>query len=300
MKHRKLLALLLAAAILGCMFAGCSAESGGMHAEDYYNEVIIPGDDIYDTGSTGSVAVTDRKLIRRISLKAETENLDTLMTAIEKKVAELGGYVEDREVYTGSAYASYDQRRYADLTIRIPAENLDAFVAHVGDVSNVTSSSETAEDVTLKYVATESRMKALQAEEARLLALIEKAENLTELLQLESRLTEVRTELEEVTSTLKLYDNLVDYGTVKLDISEVQVLTPTQEPSFGQRIADGFTGSMKNLGEMSKEFVIFLVSAVPYLLPLLAVTGLVVLMVKLSKGKKKPKKMPFPTENEPK
>lgn len=299
MKHRKLLALLLAATIMGCIFAGCSAEHTGM-SYDSQIQATVSNDGIYDKGDLGSVAVTDRKLIRRISLNAETENLDALMAAIEKKVAELGGYVEDREVYTGSSYASYEQRRYANLTIRIPAENLDAFVSHVGDVSNVTSSSESAEDVTLKYVATESRMKALQAEEARLLALIEKAANLTELLQLESRLTEVRTELEEVTSMLRLYDNLVDYGTVELDITEVTVLTPTEEPGFGQRIADGFTGSMENLGVMAKEFVIFIVSALPYLLPIFVITGGVVLIVKLRRGKKKEKKMPFPTENDPK
>lgn len=298
MKNGKLFALLLAAVMLCCVFAGCAAKYAGNYSENYV-DATGAGNDIYDSGSTGSMAVTDRKLIRRISLSAETENLDTLLTAIERKVAQLGGYVENRQVHIGSAYASYEQRRYADLTLRIPAENLDAFVSHVGEVSNVTSSSESAEDVTLNYVATESRMKALQAEEARLLELIGKAENLTELLELEKRLTEIRTELEEVTSTLKLYDNLVDYGTVKLNISEVKVLTPTQEPTFGQRIADGFTGSMENLGVMAKELVIFFVSAVPYLLPLLIIVGAVMLLVKLSKGKKKPKKMPFPTDNEP-
>lgn len=298
MRYRKALALLLAAVILGCVFSGCSAESGNMYAEDYIEATAA--DDIYDSGTTGSVAVTDRKLTRRIGLDAETEDLDGLMTAIEKKVAQLGGYVENRKVYSGSAYAAYEQRRYADLTIRIPAENLDAFVSHVGDVSNVTSSSETAEEVTLKYVATESRIKALQAEESRLLALIEKAENLSELLQLESRLTEVRTELEETTSLLKLYDNLVDYGTVELEISEVQVLTPTEEPGFWQRIADGFAGSMKNLGVILKETAIFAVSAVPYLLPVLVIGGIVLLVIKLSRRKSKPKKMPFPTDNDPK
>ena len=298
MKHRKLLALLLAALFVGCLFAGCSADNSGMYAEGYM-DATASGNDIYDTGSTGSVAVTDRKLIRRIGLKAETEDLDQLMTSIEQKVTALGGYMEDRQVYTGSTYASYEQRRYANLTIRIPAERLDEFVNHVEDVSNVTASTETAEDVTLKYVATESRMKALQAEENRLLALIDKAANLTELLQLESRLTQVRTELEEVTSMLKLYDNLVDYGTVELEITEVKVLTPTEEPGFGQRITEGFKESTENLWIFMKEFVIFIVCVVPYLLPPLIIGGAVLLIIKLSGRKKKPKKMPFPTENDP-
>lgn len=296
MKFRKTLALLLAALLIAAAFAGCSGKS-------YDNSYVggapeaAPGDGIYDSSSGTSSVVTDRKLIRRISLDAETEDMDTLLSGIDAKVVELGGYVESREIRSGSNYVSYEQSRYASLTIRIPAERLDEFVGHVGDVSNVTSTSESSEDVTLNYVATESRMKALQAEEERLLALIDEAANLTELLQLESRLTEVRSELERVTSQLNLYDNLVDYGTVNLTISEVTQYTPTEEPGFWERISTGFTTSMKNLGIILKELIIFFVCAIPYLLPLAAIAGVVLLIIKLVKRKNKAPKPPFPKQN---
>lgn len=296
MKCKKILALFLAALLLAAAFAGCSAQTSG----DYYNEKseAVPDDGIYDSSSGSSSAVTDRKLIRKISLSAETEDMDPLLSGIDAKVTELGGYIESREVYTGSNYVSYSQSRRASLTIRIPAERLDEFVKHVGNVSNVTSTSESSEDVTLSYVATESRMKALQTEEERLLALIGEADNLTELLQLEERLTEVRTELERVTSQLKLYDNLVDYGTVRLTISEVTQYTPTEEPGFWERISTGFATSMKNLGSILKELIIFFVCAIPYLVPLGVIAGIVLLIIKLvTRKKKSPKQPPFPTQN---
>lgn len=287
MNARKVLALLLAALMTTAAFAGCSAKS--TDSMYYENQVeVAPGDGIYDSGDTTVSVETDRKLIRRISLDAQTTDMDTLLAAITAKVTELDGYVESRNVYTGSSYAGYSQNRYANLTIRIPAQRLDEFVNHVGDVSNVTSTSETSEDVTLNYVATESRMKALQAEETRLLALIDEAANLTELLQLEERLTEVRTELERVTSQLKLYDNLVDYGTVDLTIDEVREYTPTEEPGFWERISTGFVESLKNLGTILTELVIFFVCAIPYLLPLMVFGGVVLLIVKLVGKKKKP------------
>lgn len=297
MKAKKILALLLAMVMIAAVFAGCSAPTG---SDNYYSEKaeVAPDDGIYDSSSAGSASNTDtpietgRKLIRRISLDTQTTDMDTMLSAIVAKVGELNGYVESRDVYTGSNYSGKTKSRYANLTIRIPAERLDEFVAHVGDVSNVTSTSETSEDVTLNYVATESRMKALQAEEARLLALIDKAANLTELLQLEKRLTEVRTELERVTSQLKLYDNLVDYGTVDLTVNEVQEYTPTEEPGFWERISTGFANSMRNLGMIAREMIIFFVCAVPYLVPLGAIAGIVLLIIKLSSRKKKP-----PTEN---
>lgn len=288
MNAKKLLALLLAALMTAAAFAGCSAKTGSTDA--YYSEEVevAPGDGIYDSSSVASPSVTDRKLIRRICLDVETENMNGILAGIDTQVAQLGGYVENRNVRTGSGYASSQQRRYATLTIRIPAERLDEFVTHIGEVGNVTSTSETSEDVTLTYVATESRMKALQAEEARLLQLIDEAANLSELLQLEKRLTEIRTELEQVTSQLKLYDNLVDYGTVELSISEVLEYTPTEEPGFWQRISTGFVDSVQNLGFILKEALILFVCAIPYLVPAGAIAGIVLLIVKLATKKKTP------------
>lgn len=292
MNARKALALFLTVLITVAAFAGCSANSYDSGASTNQNAAVAPDQGIYETGSAETPVQTGRKLIRRITLRAQTTDLNTMLTNVTSEVSALGGYVESRDVYSGSSNSGKNKSRYANLTIRIPADRLDEFVQHVGDVTNVTSTSETTEDVTLNYVATESRMKALQTEEARLLELIDKAANLTELLQLEKRLTEVRTELERVTSQLKLYDNLVDYGTVNLTVNEVQEYTPVEEPGFWERISAGFADSVSNLGTILKELIIGFVCIIPYLVPMGILAGIVVLIVKLCTKKKKP-----PTEN---
>lgn len=314
MKMKKLIALLLTGLMLVSLLAGCAA-SKDMVAMD--TETFAPmengalADGIYDSlnkdrldtdyeDSSDKGGVTERKLIRKIYLSTETEDMDTLLAAIDSKVSALGGYMESREVYTGSRYASYDSRRHADLVIRIPKDKLDEFVAHVGKESNITSSNETSDDVTLTYVAVQSRMTALQKEEARLLELIDKAANLSELLELEKRLTEVRTDLENVTSQLLLYDNLVDFGTIEISISEVQKLTPVQEPGFFNRIGSGFMESLRNLWTFLKELAIFLVVASPYLVTIGAVAFVTVLIIRLSirrkRAAKSKKQPPFNTE----
>ncbi len=314
MKMKKLIALLLTGLMLVSLLAGCAA-SKDMVAMD--TETFAPmengalADGIYDSlsrdrldtdyeDSSDKGGVAERKLIRKIYLSTETEDMDPLLAAIDSKVSALGGYMESREVYTGSRYASYDSRRHADLVIRIPKDKLDEFVAHVGKESNITSSNETSDDVTLTYVAVQSRMTALQKEEARLLELIDKAANLSELLELEKRLTEVRTDLENVTSQLLLYDNLVDFGTIEISISEVQKLTPVQEPGFFNRIGSGFMESLRNLWTFLKELAIFLVVASPYLVTIGAVAFVTVLIIRLSirrkRAAKSKKQPPFNTE----
>ena len=316
MKMKKLIALLLTGLMLVSLLAGCAASKDmvAMDTETFApmeNGALADGiydslkreelDSDYEASTDEKPSVTQRKLIRKIYLSTETEDMDPLLAAIDSKVSALGGYMESREVYTGSRYASYDSRRHADLVIRIPKDKLDEFVAHVGKESNITSSNETSDDVTLTYVAVQSRMTALQKEEARLLELIDKAANLSELLELEKRLTEVRTDLENVTSQLLLYDNLVDYGTVHISIQEVQKLTPTVEPGFWTRLTNSFTDSVCELWSFLKELTIFTVAAAPWLLtltaPFIVVLLIVLLIVRKNRKTKVKKESPFKTDD---
>jgi len=172
--------------------------------------------------------------------------------------------VESREVYNGSAYATR-RYRHADLTVRIPAEKVDGFVEHVSGVSNVVSSREDIDDVTLTYVDTESRVKALETERDRLLELMEKAETMSDLLEIESRLTDVRYQLESVASQLKTLENQVSYATVYLNISEVQEYTPVAEKTTWQRITEGFADSLEGIWDGAVEIFVWVLANSPYL-----------------------------------
>jgi hypothetical protein len=292
--------LLLVAGLL----CGCGAESIANEADsvapaekgDYYfaydseiADATVANRDNTTSSSTAEAPETgiNQKLVRKLRIEAETEDLDALLSQIDQRVAELGGYCENREVYNGSP-SNTRRYRHATLVIRIPAEKLDQFSEHVSGVSNVTSSNETADDITLTYIATESRVKALQTEHDRLLELLAKAENMRDLLEIESRLTEVRTELERVASQLKLYDNMVSYGTVTLTLSEVKEYTVVEEPETAwERISAGFTESLKSIGTFFKELFIGIIIALPYLVLLGLVVLVIVLIVKKRKKNKK-------------
>ena len=303
MKWKMIVSLLLAVAML----AGCSAKNAVMEApmESASNSAVLDkltdgyyadSDMSYGAGEqpTGSVqssaGVTAQKLIRTMNLEVETDDLNALLGALEGKIKAMGGYIESRNVRNGSPSATR-RYRYATLTIRVPVDRLDEMTEHIQGQTNVVSINESAEDITLTYVATQSRVKALEVEQERLLELLAKADNMTDLLQIEERLTFVRTELEEVASQLRLYDNLVDYGTLYLNITEVQEFTVVEEETLWQRIGSGLSDNWKTLCQGAENVFVFLVTSVPFLIPLALASGLTVLVVYLA-NRKKPKKAP--------
>ena len=289
-----MMCLVLVLSLVGCGAAASdSMVSNGYAPEsamgDY--EYFAESDAILDRAETGSLTdnsaskeepslPSDRKLIQTVNMSVETENLDIVLGHIDSRVAELGGYIEASNIRNGSIYSSGRRYRSADMTVRIPAENLTQFVDHMGEVSNVVSSNKTVDDVTLSYVSIESRMKALQTEEARLLELLAKAETMKDLLTVESRLTDVRTELEQVTSSLRVMDNQVNYATVDLYINEVTEYTPVEEPeTVWQRISEGFVKSLKGVGNFFEELFVFLIVASPYFLLIAILIGVPALVV---------------------
>ena len=289
MKKFRVLAMLLVVVML---FAGCAKE---MSPQDNRLPEAAAGNGVYEESAekTESIGIEEnRKLIRTVTIQAETADLDVILSDLDAQLATLGGYVQNKAVQNGRNSSS----RYATLTLRIPADKLDQFVGHVEDSTNILSSNEKAEDVTLKYAATESRIKALETQEARLLELLAEAKDLNDLLTLENKLASVRQELETVKSQLKLYDSLVDYGTVNLTITEVREYTVVEEeePTAWQRIGEGFVGSLKGVWNILTEIFIFLVVALPYL-AIPAIILIVVLVVHKKRSHYRKPKMPVGT-----
>lgn len=297
---KRYLALILALVMLTSILCGCGADStaqdaGNGSAEQFFGmsesevgEAPSTGSGVTSSsGSTDAAAPANQKLVRKIWVTAETDDLDALLQQVDQQISALSGYAESRQIYHGSGTTT--RRRTASLTIRIPAAQLDQFISQVTAVSNVISQNETADDITLTYVATQSRISALQTEHDRLLELLAKAETMSDLLKIEERLTDVRADLEEVTSKLKLYDNMVDYGTIYLELTEVKEYTVVEDPeTVWQRIGEGFMQSLKDLGTFFTELFVFLVVALPYL----AVIGVcvIVIVILIKHRRKKPQK----------
>lgn len=221
-----------------------------------------------------------RKLIKTYNLSIETENFDNLLNSIDDKINELKGYVQELNTSNGSSFYGSNHSRRCNMTVRIPTKNLETFVAFVGEASNITDKSLSVEDVTLDYVDTNSRKEAYEVEQERLLALLDKAESMEDIITIESRLSEVRYHLETMESQLRTYDNLVDYATVYIYISEVEVYTAPEPESYGERLLRSFTDGLSDVKDGLSNFFVNFVGALPGIVVFVAVVVIVFFIIK--------------------
>jgi len=221
-----------------------------------------------------------RKLIKNVSMDLETLEFDAFLEQLYARVASAGGYIQSSSVDGGRYHSKGYYSRYASLTARIPADQLDRFCDGVAGISNVISRRENANDVTLEYYDTESHMKALQTEYETLVGILEKCTKLEDVITVQQRITTVLYQIESYKTTLNNYDNLVSYGTVTMTVQEVKEETVVVEQTVGERIAAGFSGTMRDLKEDSENLLVDFVANLPYLLIWAAVIAAVVIGIR--------------------
>lgn len=176
-----------------------------------------------------------RKIIKKASLRGETLSFDEFMTGLDASVVSYGAYIESSRTGTYRAGTKGSDLQNATVVVRVPADRYDAFMKNVGTLCNILDSEEAVDDVTLEYVDVESRIKAYRAEEASLLAMLERAKTVSELITVEERLSQVRYEIESCQSRLNALSDMISYSTVTLNIYEVENETVTEYPSvFGE------------------------------------------------------------------
>lgn len=228
-----------------------------------------------------------RKMIENVELSVQTKEFDTLLEKVNAEIAALNGYIESSNV-GGNAIDS-ENERYAEMRIRIPAEKSQTFSAYISENSVVTNRSVTTEDVTLTYVDMESRVSALKAEKESLEKLLKEASTVQDIMDVRDRLTDVIHEIESYQSQLRTYDNLVDYSTITLYIDEVERTAVVEEQNVWQKIGTNLGNNFANVWDGTVDVFVFVVSAIPYLVPVILIAGIAIAVAVICKRRKQRK-----------
>ncbi|MBP5289004.1 MAG: DUF4349 domain-containing protein [Clostridia bacterium] len=260
--------------------AACGAESardsGSKYASERYAEDGNGWNESapVEEAKSESSALTERKQIFQYDLSLKTSSYDELTERIRGEARALGGFVESMN------QDEYDEYRYLTLVVRVPADKAEAFVDGIAGSAQVTSRSQDSEDVTLEYVDVETRLKNLEAERQALTAMMERAENMEDLITIQSRLSDIQYEIESYTARKNKIDELVGLSTITFSIWEVAREDASAEPEQGiwGKIGSGFMNSLANIGLFFRDLFVYLIIALPYL-AIIAVIVLVIIWI---------------------
>lgn len=302
-------ALLLAASML---FAGCASKSdeSSYTANDYYAEEPAEApmeDTAYDSVDSeesmekdGGSAIemgegksilepsVDRKIIYSGNISARTKNFDEDYADILAKVKQAGGYIESAYVHGTEPEEWQDEGRYAEITVRVPSDKFDSFIAMLEGVGKTTNSSVSGRDVSLQYFDIETRLETLRIREERLQSLLEKAESLEDIIELERELANVSYEIQSYEMEKRNFDSLIDYSQISVFLQEVaeraEIVPP--EESIGESMKNGFFNVLNGIAVFFRWLLIALVSILPVLVVLGIILAIVLLSVRAARKRK--------------
>ncbi len=280
-----ILLLVLSLSLLASCAAGSRSDSEAQPSEKndangMYGSTITD-DKIFE--EIGTDSEFERKIVRTVTMSCETKLYDDATTLLMSSLATYNGYVESSDITNENVYdyASKETKkaRRAVYVLRVPAENLDAFLEalRIDDGIYILNQDMKSSEITGTYYDTVTRLEALTAEKDALSAMMQNFtdyQDMSAMLEVQERLYDVIEEMEAMQTKLNLYDSQVALSTVNLSLNEVIEFTEVveEDPTFGERLGAAFVESWTDFGHGCQNFAVWFVEAFPTLL-ILAVIG---------------------------
>ena len=303
------LVLVLLVSLCACSSSSAKQNSsgGGMAAYDTAAEApmsapsVASSEDYYyeeseaDYGGTtsaeeagfagGEGLVTDgRKITFSASITINTKNFNSDYKAIISLITQYGGYVSNENF---SDYTSYgrNEGRSSWISIRVPADGYNSFLDGLSGIGETTNLSRGSEDLTSQYFDTEARIEMLELRKDRLMRYLVEAEDAADIVEFERELSNVLYELDQYKGNKRYLDQLVDYASV--DVSITELITPETigkdgEP-LGDRASNAFGLSLDNVVRFLEGAAVFLAAAAPVIALIVVILLIVWLIFRITR-----------------
>jgi hypothetical protein len=236
----KVIAIAIVAVLALSMFSGYIFYiiAGGMRFSpsltglEYYPSVevvaertVAPSEGVETSKAEGGVIEAPQKLTAytgqerlisytaSISLLVPRGGIEESVDKVMSIVGACNGYVSSMNVGKG----------VARLTVKIPQDSFFRFIDEVSEIGKVVSRSVSGTDLTEKIIDLRARIKNARAVEASLLELLDRARNVSEVLEVMRELSKVREEIEVMEAQLRNLEMSVSYSAVTIEISEEEV-----------------------------------------------------------------------------
>jgi hypothetical protein len=169
-----------------------------------------------------------RMIVRTVSLSILVDNTDATLAYVTTVIEQYKGYVAESNRWIA------DNQVFANVTIRVPADSLEAVRAALrSQAIRVESETMSGQDVTEEYVDLGARLRNLEATEKELLALMteirENRGKAEDILAVHRELTQIRSEIESLKGRMQYLERSAALATINLTIRPKESPTPVLE-----------------------------------------------------------------------
>jgi len=179
-------------------------------------------------------------IVRNGDISLVVEDVATARDEIEQLVAGLGGWVVNSNIY------GEEEETRGWISIRVPSEKFDQALAQLRALAvRVTSESTSTQDITEEYVDLESRLRNAEATESQYLALLEKAEEVEDILKIYEALSRIRYEIEQIKGRMQYLEQISAMSLISINLEPAVTLGPLVSP--GWTASETFNSAVRGL-----------------------------------------------------
>jgi len=211
-------------------------------------------------------AQQERLVIVNTDLAMVVKDPKTRMADISKLATDMGGYVVSSNLYQSYTPVGKEVPE-ANIVIRIPAPKLDEALARIKEGAvDIQNENRSGQDVTDVYVDLQSRLKAKEAADKKLLEIMDQAVKAEDVLAIYMQIQNVETEIEQLKGQIKYYEESAALSSVSVRLIAEEATQPIQvgpwKPEGAAKAAvEDLIRFLQNFAEFLIRFVIFTLPA---------------------------------------
>lgn len=179
-------------------------------------------DAVAPDGISSSLPETSQRLIvRTANLSIVVQDTNQALHQISALATRIGGFV------VMSQTSKVEQATRGIITIRVPAERFDEAIRQIEALAtDVQDRNIRGEDVTEQYVDLQARLRNLEATEAQLQRIMERAEKIEDVLNVYRQLSETRGQIEQVKGRIQFLEQSAALSSITVDLIPDELAQP--------------------------------------------------------------------------
>ncbi|RHW25980.1 DUF4349 domain-containing protein [Nocardioides immobilis] len=192
---------------------------------------------------------TDRKIIAKGNVSLESDDVEAAVVDVQKISDRYFGEITERETTTNDD----GDVKTARLLLRIPVADFDKAFLALQEVADLETANTGKEDVTTQVIDTQVRIRAQRRSLARVEALLDRAQSISDIVRIEGQLTRRQADLESLERRLSYLSNQTSMSTISVNISlpppakEREKKEEPEEAGFLAGLEDGWK-ALKSFG----------------------------------------------------